>query len=140
MSNSDLPVKTESVYTRMSRLLDLKIESEVDAVRVAKEGISSRSYQRVADKLRLAATSTTRRSLAKKGRLNWAESERILRLIRVYSEADQLFGDERATLEWLHAPADFLQNGSPVTPLRLAESDSGARLVETLIRRTAHGF
>lgn len=136
---------SETVYTRMSRLLDLKIGSEIDAIRLSREGISNRAYQRVAGKLGLrpdavAAASTMRRRVASRARLNPDESERLLRLTRVYSEAAQLFDDERATLAWLTTPADFLHDGTQVTPLMLAESDTGARLVESLLRRTAHGL
>jgi hypothetical protein len=68
------------------------------------------------------------------------ESERLVRLARVYSEATQLFGDEQAALAWLNTPADYLQDDNPTTPMKLAESDSGARIVEALLQRTAYGM
>ena len=145
MSIVDSPAANETIYSRMGRLLVLNIASEADTVRIAAQGISNRSYVRVANKLRLgassvAAASTLRRRLATKARLTQVESERVLRLTRVYSEAMQLFGDEKAALEWLGTPADYLHNDFPLTPLQLAESDPGARLVESHIRRTAYGF
>ena len=67
------------------------------------------------------------------------ESERLVRLARVYSEAMQLFGDEQAALAWLNTPADYLQDDNPTTPMKLAEMESGARIVEALLQRTAYG-
>lgn len=72
-------------------------------------------------------------------RLSQTESERLIRLARVYAEAEQLFDDEKAALTWLNTPADFLQDDHPITPMKLAETEAGARLVESLIKRTAYG-
>ena len=124
MSIVDSPAANETIYSRMGRLLDLNIASEADTVRIAAQGISNRSYVRVANKLRLgassvAAASTLRRRLATKARLTQVESERVLRLTRVYSEAMQLFGDEKVALEWLSTPADYLHNDSPVDPVAI---------------------
>jgi len=58
----------------------------------------------------------------------------------VVSATVHLFGDEQLALEWLNTPADFLHDGNPVTPMKLAESEAGARLVESMLRRVAHGF
>lgn len=68
-----------------------------------------------------------------------AETKRS-RIARVVAEAIELFGDEKAALAWLNTAADFLHDGNEVTPIKLAETASGARLVESLIQRTAHGI
>ncbi len=145
MTLSNAPGSNETVYTRMGRLLDLKIASEADAVRLVRNGLSSRAFLRIEGRLGLdadsvAPPSTRRRRIATKARLSRDESERVMRLARVYGEAVELFGDEKAALEWLKTPADYLQDDAPVTPLKLAESDLGARLIESHIRRTAYGF
>lgn len=136
---------SNSVFGHISRLLDVSIQSERDALRVVTEGIPSHSYRRVAAALALPADlvapeSTVRRRLASNSRFNRAESERLLRLVRIYAEAMQLFDDEEATLAWLKLPADYLQDQNPVTPLILAASDAGARLIEAQLRRTAYGM
>lgn len=132
------------VFTHMSRLLDVVLESETDAVRLAAAGVSSRSYRRAAHRLGfppslVAPESTVRRRLARNARFTEAESERLIRLARVYAEAVELFGDEAQALEWLNAPAAYIPGDAPVTPLQLAAKDSGARLIESHLRRTAHG-
>jgi uncharacterized protein (DUF2384 family) len=50
-----------------------------------------------------------------------------------------LFGDDKAAQEWLNTPEDYLKNQRPITPLTLAASDAGARLIEAHLLRTAHG-
>lgn len=141
----DPTIKVENVFTRMAHLLDLKVGSEVDALRVVTEGITSRTYKRVAAKLKLPANlvapeSTVRRRLSNNSRFTEAESERVVRLTRVFSEALELFGEERAALHWFNAPAAYLHGQPPITPMALAATDAGARLIESHIRRTAYGF
>lgn len=135
----------DNVFARMSRLLDVELRSETDAVRLATMGVQARTYRRVAEKLKFPATlvapeSTVRRRLSADGRFSEAESERLIRLARVYAEAVELFGDEEAALQWLNTPQDFIPGEPSISPLRLAAKDSGARLVESHMRRTAHGI
>lgn len=139
-----LEVAAGSVFGHMSQLLDVRLDSETDAVRLAATGVTPRSYRRVARKLRLppslvAPESTVRRRLNSNARFTEAESERVIRLTRVYAEAVELFGDEAQALQWLGTPAAYLPDEAPVTPIQLAAKDSGARLIESYLRRTAHG-
>ncbi|UPG86485.1 DUF2384 domain-containing protein [Luteibacter aegosomatis] len=134
----------ETVFTRMARLLDLKIRSDADAIRVVGKGISVHTYKRVAGKLHFPANlvapeSTMRRRLLE-GRFSEAESERILRIARVFAEAVELFGDEDKALAWFTTASDYLDEGTPITPMALAATDNGARLIESRIMRTAHGM
>jgi putative toxin-antitoxin system antitoxin component (TIGR02293 family) len=133
-----------SVFARMARLLDVKLGSEMDAVRVVAAGLTASSYKRAFNKLGfspslVAPESTIRRRLATKGRFTPAESERLLRIARVYAEAVELFGDDDAALRWLTTAEEYLGDQKLVTPLQLSATDSGARLVESHIRRTAYG-
>jgi putative toxin-antitoxin system antitoxin component (TIGR02293 family) len=128
----------------MSQLLDVKLASEADAVRLATAGVTTRSYRRVARKLQIpsslvAPESTVRRRLNSNARFTEAESERLIRLARVYAEAVELFGNEEQALQWLSTPETYIAGQPAITPLQLAAKDSGARLIESHIRRTAHG-
>ncbi len=132
-------------YSRMSDLLDADIGDETDIVRLTEAGASSRAFKRAAKVLGFAHTliapeTTVRRRLKGGERFSEAESERLIRLTRVYAEAVELFGDEAAALNWLHAPQVFIPGDAPISPMALAAKDSGARLVEALMRRTAHGM
>jgi putative toxin-antitoxin system antitoxin component (TIGR02293 family) len=72
-----------------------------------------------------------------KDRLRPDESDRLLRVARVYKLALDLFESDRpAALAWLKRPNRAL-NGK--TPLRLAATDVGAIEVERLVSRIEHG-
>lgn len=87
----------------------------------------------------VALESTIRRRLSSNARFSEAESERVVRLTRVYAEAVELFGgDERAALLWPNTPADYLPDQPAIWLMRLSVMDSGARLIAPHIRRTAH--
>jgi putative toxin-antitoxin system antitoxin component (TIGR02293 family) len=117
----------------------------MDAVRIVAAGLTGNSYLRAVNKLKfppslVAPESTIRRRLAAKTRFTSAESERLVRLARVYAEAVELFGNEAAALRWLSAPDTYLGDQKSITPLQLSATDSGARLIESHIRRTTHGM
>lgn len=133
-----------AVYDRMGELFDLELQSEGDAVRLAEAGVTSKAYKRAAKVLNFPASliapeTTVRRRLKNNARFSEAESERLIRLARVYAEAVELFGDEAAALRWLNTPQAFIEGQPPVAPLHLAAKDAGARLIENLLRQTAHG-
>jgi putative toxin-antitoxin system antitoxin component (TIGR02293 family) len=71
------------------------------------------------------------------GRLEPEESDRLLRVARVFAKALDLFeGDRPAAQNWLRTPAIALGGERPI---RLARTDVGSREVEALIDRIEHG-
>lgn len=73
----------------------------------------------------------------KENRLSPEESERLLRISRLFESSLRLFeGDRAAALNWLRTPKKVLRNQSP---LRFARTEIGAREVEDLIGRIEHG-
>lgn len=71
------------------------------------------------------------------GRLLKAESERMLRLMEIFSSAVELFdGDREAARQWLTEPAEGLGQALPID---YAQSDFGGREVRNLIGRLMHG-
>jgi putative toxin-antitoxin system antitoxin component (TIGR02293 family) len=80
------------------------------------------------------------RTLARRrvvGRLSSEESERLLRLSRVFEKAVALFeGNVDAAIAWLKRPKRALGNKSPLTYSR---TELGARQVEDLIGGLEHG-
>jgi putative toxin-antitoxin system antitoxin component (TIGR02293 family) len=71
------------------------------------------------------------------GRLAPDESDRLLRVTRVFAKALELFeGDADAARRWFHAPAKALGGERPIA---LAGTDLGSREVEGLIERLEHG-
>jgi putative toxin-antitoxin system antitoxin component (TIGR02293 family) len=72
-----------------------------------------------------------------RGRLDPEESDRLLRVTRVFAKALGLFeGDVAAARNWFNTPARALGGEAPI---RLARTDLGSREVETLIDRLEHG-
>ena len=71
------------------------------------------------------------------GRLEPDESDRLLRLSRIYGKAIELFeGDNSAALKWLQSPRTALGG---VSPLALSKTEPGAQEVERLLSRLEHG-
>ena len=82
-----------------------------------------------------------RRTLARRksaGRLSAEESDRLVRLARVYGRALYFFdGDAEAATEWLNAP-QYAFGG--VKPSEMVRTDVGAQEVDTLIGQLEHGI
>ena len=80
------------------------------------------------------------RTLARRkdaGRLSSEESERLYRLITLFRLAVGLFNSDRAAAtQWLQTPRPALGGH---TPLALAQTEVGAKQVETLIGQLEHG-
>ncbi len=73
----------------------------------------------------------------KEGRLEPDESDRVLRVRRLFTRACTLFdGDDRRARGWFQA--EFRELGGE-SPLSLARTDAGAREVELFIGRIEHG-
>ena len=90
----------------------------------------------VAKVLQIPARTLARRR--KEGRLAPDESERLVRLDRLFDLTVQLFdGDRDRAREWFTKPRPALGNESP---LQFAETEIGAREVENLIGRLEHGI
>lgn len=80
-----------------------------------------------------------RRTLARRkqsGHLNIEESDRLARLIRVIETADGTLGNSAKTNRWLRTANGAIDGHRP---LDLCSTDEGARLVEALLGRIAHG-
>ena len=95
-------------------------------------GLTQERIQQVAG---ISKGSFARRKLS--GRLSRDESERLLRLSRLFERAAALHdGDPAGATEWLETPIPALGNQRP---LDLARTEPGAREVEDLIGRIEHG-
>jgi uncharacterized protein (DUF2384 family) len=58
----------------------------------------------------------------------------------MHCKAIQFFGDATLAKEWMRRPAQLIPGKPPIAPQALATFDSGARLLEGLMDRTAHGM
>jgi len=79
---------------------------------------------------------TFARRIADKKRLKIPEGERAIRLMRLYDQANQVFGSGEVTREWFNAKLRALGGR---TPLEYAQTEPGAREVENILGRIEHG-
>jgi putative toxin-antitoxin system antitoxin component (TIGR02293 family) len=89
----------------------------------------------VAELVQIKPRTLTRRKLQR--RLQPDESDRLIRVSRIFEKAAELFeGDLDATRRWLSSPQKALAGS---TPFAFAKTDLGAREVENVIGRLEHG-
>jgi putative toxin-antitoxin system antitoxin component (TIGR02293 family) len=133
-----------TLFDRMGRLLDQPLRSESDVVRMVDAGLPAAAFTQLTSALNIdhgliAPESTIRRRVQDNMRFTTDESERMVRIARIHALAVDLFGDEAAAQAWLTAPAAYVPGAAAVTPYKLSVTDAGARLVEEMLLRTAHG-
>jgi len=85
---------------------------------------------------RLVIPARTRRPRAVKNEpLTVEESDRVVRLLRIQTLAEEVFGRDKAA-KWLRRPLAELDRESP---LDLSRTEAGARLIETILAKIAWG-
>ena len=120
--------------------------SPAEMVRKIRGGLPAGSFVEVADmlgisqealagKLGLVARTLNRKRKANEN-LSAQESERLLRVVRVWNQAGALFRDDRTIADWMLRPAPSLGQASP---LDLLDTDVGTTEVIELIAGLAYG-
>jgi putative toxin-antitoxin system antitoxin component (TIGR02293 family) len=98
-------------------------------------GTTGMTYEQIKKLVGLTGATFLRRRQA--GKLSPAESERVLRVSRLFEQAVDLFGgDQAGAQKWLDTPLPVLGDRPPIA---LARTEVGAREVEDLIGRIQHG-
>jgi putative toxin-antitoxin system antitoxin component (TIGR02293 family) len=93
------------------------------------------SVPEAADVLHMPTRTMARRRQARK--LDADESDRLYRIARVAGQAVAVLGTEEKATTWLQRPNRAL-NGE--LPIRLLDTDVGARQVEDILGRIEHGI
>jgi putative toxin-antitoxin system antitoxin component (TIGR02293 family) len=137
---------TEAEGLTYARRIGLRSRSVAQLMDSVEQGLRYQSLANLQKSMRLStreiarAVEISERTLARRkseGRLKREESERLVRISRVFDKAVGLFeGDEQAATRWLRRPARALDEK---TPLEYASTEIGAREVENLIGRLEHG-
>lgn len=127
-------------------LLGLRSFDTAALVKRLQQGISFAAFERLKKHLGVSsqelaeAALISPRTLARRrqsGRLRPDESDRLVRLARVFSEAIELFmGDSDAAQSWMMRRNRALGGASPFEMVR---TEVGTREVEQLIARAEHG-
>jgi putative toxin-antitoxin system antitoxin component (TIGR02293 family) len=98
---------------------------------LAQAGLTDREIEQ------LVIPQRTRRHRAERGQsLTIEESDRVVRLLRVQSLAEDTFGDADKTGQWLRRSLGELGDEAPLT---VAQTEAGARVVETILAKIAWG-
>lgn len=79
---------------------------------------------------------TLRHRQTKNEPLTIEESDRVVRLTRIQASAEDVFGNEEKANRWLREKLEILDGKAP---LELAQTESGARLVEQLLAKIDWG-
>ena len=140
-----LPTGAPGQHAYLS-LLGLRTFDTAGLVRRLEEGISYAAFVRLKRKLKVSSqelaemTLIPQRTLARRkkaGRMRPDESDRLVRLARVFSRAIELYGgDSEGAQAWLMRPNRALGGASP---FEMAKTEVGAGEVERLISQIEHG-
>lgn len=129
-----------------TKLIGVKAKNSVDLVRHVEAGLSFSVVEALQDRMKLASREMAKlldikfRTFVRRketGRLQSAESDRVLRASRLFARSKDLFdGDEQAARKWLMSPNRALGGAAP---LEIAKTEVGAREVEKIIGRLEQG-
>ena len=127
-------------------LLGLRLSDPGEIIKRVEEGLGFHTLERFQKITRIptddlatvvAIKLRTLHRRKREGRLDPEESDRLLRVSRVFAKTLDLFeGDAEAAKQWFYAPARALGGKRP---LDFARTDLGTREVEALIDRLEQG-
>lgn len=127
-------------------LLGLRSFDTASLLKRLDEGLAYAAFEKLKSRLGVSsneladATLITQRTLARRkkvGRMQPDESDRLVRMARVFSRAIGLYGgNEDLARAWMMRPRHAL--GGP-SPFEMARTEVGAREVEKLIHQIEHG-
>lgn len=120
-------------------------EAPMDLVRLVRRGLPVGAVETMLDSgllspVELDQIVLPRKTLAhrrKLGTLTPEQSDRLVRVARVLALAETTFGSQEKAGLWLRRPTAVFEGERP---LDLLDTDEGAREVEALLGRIAHGI
>ncbi|MBV8864202.1 MAG: DUF2384 domain-containing protein [Acidobacteriaceae bacterium] len=133
-----------STYLDLIRYLGISAQSELDLAGIVEQGLPLDSISHLKEQgltfSEVSAVVISPRTLkhrkARRERLSHEETDRVIRVARIVSLADQIFRSREKALAWLRAPDDRL-NGR--TPFSLLYTESGGRAVEKMLWQIEEG-
>jgi putative toxin-antitoxin system antitoxin component (TIGR02293 family) len=128
------------------RVLGRTVRKPHDLADLVRKGLPASSVKALAGRLDLANAvlskrlgipqRTLTRRLSRHSRLTASESDRTVRLARVYANAVEMIGEEEKAVRWLQTPNRALGGERPIDQV---DTDVGAREVEDILSRIAYG-
>lgn len=122
------------------------LHSERDVMRLVRRGLPTQAVDHFLHVSRLSFNTldpqilnrrTFKRRQDNAEPLDPAESDRVVRVVGVVAAAEETFGDAEKAHIWLGRKNRALDGE---TPLEMTDTDRGARAVEALLGRIAHGI
>ncbi len=125
--------------------IGIKSQNTTDIIKQIKRGLPVSSFEKLRKNLdisekslsltvRIAKRTLTRRK--QEGRFTAAESERVLRIAKLYDKAMDVFEERNLSRKWFREPAKALGGK---TPIDYADTEPGAQEVWDLLGRIEHG-
>ena len=126
------------------RALGKTVASEADLARVVDRGmrlgvldhVRKAGFSRAEIERLIIPARTLRHREARHESLSTEESDRLVRLTRIQAMAEDVFGDVENANIWLRQPLGILDGKSP---LDVARTDAGARLIEQFLGKLDWG-
>jgi putative toxin-antitoxin system antitoxin component (TIGR02293 family) len=128
------------------KVLGRSIQSFAELAELIRKGLPAGSLIVLGEKLDLKNAALSRklgipqrtltRRLSRHSRLTAAESDRTVRLARVYATAVEMIGNAEKASTWLRTPNRALGGAVPIDQL---DTDLGAKEVENILGRIAYG-
>jgi putative toxin-antitoxin system antitoxin component (TIGR02293 family) len=145
LANETVAIFVAKPADALSAALGIVFADRGAAIKHVKEGLAFTVFERLSKALEVPAARLA--SLAgiaprtldrrkKDGRLQTAESERVLRLVSLFDKAVSVLGDVDTARGWFKQPLHALGGRSP---MEYADTEIGAREVEDLLGRLEHG-
>lgn len=126
-------------------VLGFEVTHGLDLVRAVRRGFPAGAVQHMLDSGRLTLAELDRVVMPRKtwsnrkraGTLTAEQSDRLIRVARVLAIAEETFANPAKAHAWLRRPTEVLGGEKP---LDFLDTEEGAREVETLLGRIAHGI
>jgi putative toxin-antitoxin system antitoxin component (TIGR02293 family) len=119
--------------------------AELDILRIVEGRLAPSAIKRLAalglERAEIDATVIPSRTLqhrrSRREKLTMEESDRVLRVVRVLSSAEAVYGSRERALAWLRRENPRIEGR---TPLSLLKTDTGSRMVEELLVQIDEGM
>ena len=139
------PLAQALVIIGGSKVLGVAGSDTLAVVQLVRGGLPTATAQFVVDSGRLTLVEINHLVLpgktltiqSRRGSLTSSQSDRLLRIARIIAMAEETFGGRELAATWLRRATTALAGERPLYLLDTAE---GARAVETLLGRIAHGI
>jgi putative toxin-antitoxin system antitoxin component (TIGR02293 family) len=130
---------------QMFEMIGIAPRSDFDLARITEEGISTDSLSALKDRgLTFSEISeiiisprTLKHRKARREPLSHEETDRVVRVARILSLAEDVFDSREKALKWLRMPDERLENRSPI---KMLTTESGGRLAENMLWQIDEGI